>query len=169
MDFKKRLRQISVFMVLLLFLASSFISVNGENLNADNISKKTWDNIDYVLYQLLNEEDKSEFARNHNLFYKEGKVRVILKTQNGEIKSTGMEIETRQGSLIQALAPVDNLVGLSKNKRVLHIRKPQSAHPLEPEEENVAENFPYFLPLLGIGGTVLGIFIGIYWWRAKYR
>lgn len=97
---------------------------------------KGWENIEHVLYQLVESENREGFAENRGLFYENGRVRVILELENAGNPPDGVTVETSHDNLVQALVPVDYLLDLSRDANVLYIRSPLTAH-LAGEETRV--------------------------------
>jgi hypothetical protein len=101
--------------------------------------KQQPENIESVLYQLVQAQEREDFALNHGLYLKDGKVRVVIELNNDteapDFERYGVEIETRYENLVQALVPVDNLINLSEESNINFIRTPLKAHP-ESEEDD---------------------------------
>ncbi len=80
-----------------------------------------------VLYELIRAPDRSNFAKRHQLYLAQDKVRVIIellpefKEVEGDYE---MVVEGRTNSLIKALVPVDLLGLLAKDSSVGFIRPP---------------------------------------------
>ena len=80
-----------------------------------------------VLYELIRAPDRSNFAKRHQLYLSQDKVRVIIellpefKEVEGDYE---MVVEGRTNSLIKALVPIDLLGLLAKDPSVGFIRPP---------------------------------------------
>lgn len=86
-----------------------------------------------ILYELINSPDRSDFAKRHQLYLSQGKVRVIIELlpQFEEIKGDyGVMVEGRTDTLIKALVPIDQLGLLAKDPSVKFIRPPHKPIPL---------------------------------------
>ena len=91
-----------------------------------------------VLYKLINSSHRSDFAKRHQLYLFQDKVRVIIelfpefKEVEGDYE---MVVEGRTNSLIKALVPVDQLGLLARDPSVGFIRPPHKPRPLPPSTE----------------------------------
>ena len=86
-----------------------------------------------VLYELIKSPDRRDFARSHQLYLSQDKVRVIIellpdfKEVEGDYE---MVVEGRTNGLIKALVPVDQLGFLARDPSVGFIRPPHKPIPL---------------------------------------
>lgn len=86
-----------------------------------------------ILYELINSPDRSDFAKRHQLYLSQGKVRVIIELlpEFEEIEGDyGVMVEGRTDTLIKALVPIDQLGLLAKDPSVRFIRPPHKPIPL---------------------------------------
>ena len=114
-----------------------------ENLNSINYTKtkQAPENLESVLYQLVECQNRDDFAEANALYLKDGKVRVIieLNKNNEDLEfNDDIVIETKYENLIQALVPVDNLILLSEDENVGYIRAPLLAYPQETSENQTS-------------------------------
>jgi len=73
-------------------------------------------------------ENAESFAETNGIFYKEGKVRVVIELINEQAnipEGYGVVIEKRYKNMVQALVPIENLEALSKSPLVKFIRIPK--------------------------------------------
>lgn len=95
-----------------------------------------------ILYELVNSPDRSDFAKRHQLYLSQGKVRVIIELlpQFKEIEGDyGVMVEGRTDTLIKALVPIDQLDLLAKDPSVRFIRPPYKPVPL-PRSTSASED-----------------------------
>ena len=90
------------------------------------------DNVEAVLRQLVETRqrggDVEAFAQTHNLYVKEGMVRVVIELQAEDAAvpdGYGVRVEARQGRFVQAMVPVDEIVPLSASPHVEYISVPK--------------------------------------------
>lgn len=84
-------------------------------------------NLESRLYALSLASQPQEYARDHNLYYADGRVRVVidLNSPNGELPA-GYDIkeETRNDGLVQALVLLPDLCRLSNEPQVRYVSVP---------------------------------------------
>src|SRR3989304_2002674 len=85
-----------------------------------------------ILYELAISPDRENFAKNHNIFLQEGKVRVFIYMDPSStkldrsklVKSLNIDIEKTSNNLLRALVPIDKLIPLSKEPIIWSISLP---------------------------------------------
>ena len=128
----KILRFLAVFGVLAVS-AQNELSFSSEKERAAQL-KPPWElrKLSSELYEFLMTSDREGYAKTHQIFYQDGKVRVfILLGQNVEEKEKKaltdnyrIQIEKGSGDLIRAMVPADELASLAGETLVLSIRLP---------------------------------------------
>ncbi len=79
------------------------------------------------LYRLTTSPDPEAYARQADLYYSQGRVRVIIELESAEDRVPqlpGLTIESRAGELVQALVPVERLCELAAANGVRLVRSP---------------------------------------------
>ena len=112
-----------------------------------------------VLSQMISADNPQDFARVHNLFMQDGKVRVVveLANENANLPEYVIE-EIRYENRVQALVQIDKLEALSKETNVSFIRLPLepyadiSTTPIIPNKTEVP------VPKTGFSTTMTVIF-----------
>ena len=93
-----------------------------------NLTKNQPVKLESVLYQLTQSTQPNEFATERGLYVKNGKVRVVIELENktGTIPAGyGIVEETRYDGLVQAMVPINSLIGISRVQGVKVVRVPQ--------------------------------------------
>jgi hypothetical protein len=88
-----------------------------------------------ILYELAVAPEPENFAKEHDIFFTEGKVRVFISfnpaSSNSErdqlAENYNMVIEKKSNDLLRALVPIDRLIPLSKESIIWSIRLPDRA------------------------------------------
>ena len=111
--------------------------------------KPPWElrKLSFVLYEFLNAPDREEFARTHQIFYHEGKLRVYIDMAPGTSKEEKdrligtyrIHIEKGSGNRFRAILPADQLASLAKETPVLSIRLPDRPQAQEESETKEGE------------------------------
>lgn len=86
-----------------------------------------------ILYELAVASDREKFAKEHDIFYYEGKVRVLIflnpassiPDRENLVKRYNIVVEKKSNELIRALVPIDELILLSKEPIVWSISLPE--------------------------------------------
>ena len=137
-------RQFFIFFYIFLFV--SMMSCNGttgtpsfnkaENKTMPNESKKIVDKqnqkLSSMLYQLAVSPDPDSFAKRHDIFLDNHRVRVYIfldpsapaAERTKLLKTHRIMIEKGTDDMLRALAPIDQLIPLSDEPGVRHIRLP---------------------------------------------
>lgn len=87
------------------------------------------------LYQLTISPDPTTLAARSNLYYDQGRVRVIIELPSAESPAPsgyGLTVESRAQGLVQALVPIDALCALAADPLVKSVRAPLPRLPLSP-------------------------------------
>ncbi|MBI2304579.1 MAG: hypothetical protein HYU86_07535 [Chloroflexi bacterium] len=90
-------------------------------------------NLEDRLYQLTLSPDPAALAARSNLFYSQGRVRVVIELPSAESPAPsgyGLTVESRAQALVQALVPVDALCALAADPLVKSVRAPLPRLPL---------------------------------------
>ena len=123
----------SLIVILIVVVSGIASGAIAQNLQKIDNTKQQPKNIEFVLYQLVQFEDRDDFAKTHGLYLKEEKVRIIIELNNSTEIPNGynIEIETCYENLVQALVPIDNLIALSEEPDINFIRTSLPAYPQE--------------------------------------
>ncbi len=84
-------------------------------------------NLESRLYRLTTADDPAAYAAGSGLQYSEGRVRVVIEFQGpNDSLPAGYDVavEARQGNLVQARAPVQDLCRISNEPNVRFVRAP---------------------------------------------
>lgn len=135
-----------------LFIAFSITTAYAQSFNnsqPDNRNPK----LESILLQLIQANDPQDFSRAHNVYLKDGKVRVIIEFSDGTISLPDyVQEETRYGNRVQALVPLEKIEDLTMEKNVTFIRTPIKSYPDTPALTDI----PTVSPTLksGINSTI---------------
>lgn len=92
--------------------------------------------LESVLSQLINSDDPQEFARAHNLYLRDGKIRVAVELGDEmALLPDYVIIESRYGKYVQTMVPIEKIVALSLEKNVTFIRTPSKPYVDNPTPE----------------------------------
>ena len=89
--------------------------------------KETYLKLDSTLYQLTKTKNYQEYGKRYQLYIADNKVRVEIELKDTNFKlpaGFGSE-EKRNGEFLQALVPIDKLVELTEDIRIVAIRVPR--------------------------------------------
>jgi hypothetical protein len=131
---KRVISVIWVFIVLIVSLAA----ISGQDITIPpQGATKPPEKLESVLYQLINAQNRADFAEAHGLYLTDDRVRVIIELNDTEVSEIenvltgyGAVIETYYKNLVQALVPADKLIALSEEPGVRYIRTPRTPVPL---------------------------------------
>ncbi len=85
--------------------------------------------LESVLSQLINSDDPQEFARAHNLYIKDGKIRVAVELGDEmALLPDYVTIEARYDKYVQTMIPIEKIVALSLEKNITFIRTPSKPY-----------------------------------------
>ncbi len=107
--------------------------------------------LESVLSQLISSDNPQGFAMAHNIFIKDGKVRVVVELgdETAMLPDYVME-ETRHDKNVQILVPLEKIAGLSQDTNVTYIRTP-----LKPYADNPKSAIQTSTPKSGSNSTIL--------------
>lgn len=91
------------------------------------------ESVDPVLVDLIESENRTRFAEENDLSYRDGRVKVIVELERNASLPSGYNIAVEhtatgsRGELVQAYVDPDDLLRLGSEAGVRYIRTPQSA------------------------------------------
>lgn len=119
--------------VLLVILSSTLLLSQAAALDLPSAtSVKECPNLESILCQLTQANDTKSFAEQHDLYLQDNMTRVIIELTNKSASIPthyNVTVETRHENLVQALAPIDELLPLSRENNVTFIRTPRTPIP----------------------------------------
>lgn len=87
--------------------------------------------LDPQLYQLVIADNRSDYAEQQGLTYRNGSVQAVIELETGASlpERFAVDVELRHDRLIQGYVPVESLVPLAKHGNVSAVRPPNKPQP----------------------------------------
>lgn len=121
---RRRLMILAAFLVVIVLAGWMAINWSKNGVNPSGVEKNP--KVESLLLQLVQSSNPEAFAREHGLFFKDGRVRVVIELNDPNYvlpNYYGVE-EKRHGSKVQALVKVDRLLELAESPYVRFISSP---------------------------------------------
>ncbi len=155
-----------ILLTIILFLFISIGTVATQNINK-SLTVDKQNNIEPTIHELINSTDRQSYAENHNIDYKNNKVKLIIELkENTHLPSQYniTEIQRYTGqreNLLQGYIPIDRIKNLSNHQNVIDIRLPMEAQPAKNNVQtqqnttNTTKKEDNTQPQTSIFGTIL--------------
>jgi predicted trehalose synthase len=100
----------------------------AQPLNSDITNIKN-PKLESVLSELIRSDDLQAFAGAHDLYLKDGRIRVVVEiSDKAALLPNYVMEETRYEKTVQIMVPIDKIVSLSSQANVTFIRTPSKPH-----------------------------------------
>lgn len=114
--------------IAVIFCIITLLSVAIAQPSNKNVSYSKNPKFESILSQLISSDNPQDFAKNHNLFMKNGRIRVMIELSDETALPDYIIEETRYEKNVQIMVPIEKLEELSMETNVIFIRTPSKPY-----------------------------------------
>ncbi len=126
--------------IVILICALAFLLVAFAQTSDNTNTYKKNPKLESLLTQMISSDNPKEFAKTHNLYLKDGSVRVVVElTDKAALLPDYVIEETRYEKTVQIMVPIEKIVSLSSEPNVTFIRTPSKPYVDTPVVTTIAQ------------------------------